>query len=872
MAGCTRSFYRRSADRETYPLIAQHEVFPEDDIGRTRLEPPPESRLSDPNNPDHPPKPPDDPAAALFMDRPGGLRGARGWEKDGVTDAIEPPGWEQVLGLDASGTLKLDQDKAVEIALLDSREYQTALEAVYLIALSLTLNRYEFALHWFGTTATTFTHFGADGTETNTLDSESHLGFTRNLAAGGQLLVDFANSMVFEFTGHTSMVQPRLTVTLLQPLLRHFGRKVRLESLTQAERNLLYAVRDFARFRKQFWAGIAIGGSTGGTGTVIGGEAAALGGGVAVLGGGAATTAPSVTGAAAAAPAVTTTPGGTGARAAAPGAVVATGAPGAAAAAPAAIAVTCGGGAGAAFGGGALQVGAFQGNGYLDLLLAVQTVRNNQDSLKRQEKAYRYYEALYPVRATVVQRDQFYQSFLSARQAVVDAQAVLQSALDAFKLRLGLPPRLPVELDDALLRQFELADPSVERLRDDVETFQRDRLKEMGNPPTAEALRRDYATLHKYADQIRAAARLAAADVDRWGRQLERPARSEEDAEQRARDRAAFDKLTRQLPEVTADLAKRLAQIEQHEAEVTERNREAAWTNLTEQDAKAVLALLDTVIAVQTEARIYLIELPQAEVPEAEALAFAKENRLDLQNRLGIVTDAWRQVWVAANALRGDLNFSASALVTDAKASQYVMGLEFDGPLNRLAERNAYRASLITYQQAKRSYVELSDQIESQVRQDLRQLNRLRVDFDTARQQVLAAARQVESVRLNLAGPAAQQSPTATLDLLQGLSALLFAQNALAANFINFEQQRVQLLLALEALRLDQRGFPTNVSTRPADLTLCGSGSPAGDDSVAGGPAPEGPGPRVRVITVSASPGLAPAARRPEAPGGPAGP
>jgi hypothetical protein len=825
LAGCTRSFYRRSADRETYPTIAEHEVFPAYDIGRTQLKPGPGSRLADPFDPDHPPKPPDDMAAALFMARPGGMKGAKGWEKFGVTNLIEPPGWEQALGLDESGILKLDQVKAVEIALLNSREYQTALEAVYLIALSLTLNRYEFALHWFGTTATTFTHFGSDGTETNTLDSESHLGFTRNFAAGGQLLVDFANSMVFEFTGHTSTVQPGLTVTLLQPLLRHFGRKVRLESLTQGERNLLYAVRDFARFRKQFWAGIAIGGSTGGAGIVIGGEAAALGAGAptpstGVTGAGAATlVAPTMLlGSSISAPAAGAglAPGGTSAAAATPGAVVATGA-----GTPAGVVVSSGAATGAAVGGGALSAAGAQGGGYLDLLLAMQTLRNSQDSLRRQEKAYRYYEALYPVRATVVQRDQFYQSFVAARQAVVDAQAALQSALDSFKLRLGLPPRLPVELDDALLRQFELADPSVERLRDEVEAFQRDRLKEIGNPPTAETLRRDYATLHKYADQIRAAARLAEADVDRWGRRLESPPRAEQDAEQRDRTRAAFEKLTQQLPEVTADLAKRLAEIEQHAAAVTERNREVAWTNLTERDVKSVLAVLDTVIAVQTEARIYLIELPYAGMPESDALAFAKENRLDFQNRLGIVTDAWRQVWVAAKALRGDLNFLASAVVTVAKASQYVMGIEFDGPLDRLAERNAYRASLITYQRAKRSYVELSDQIESQVRQDLRQLDRLRVDFDSAREQVLAAARQVESVRLNLAGPAAQQSPTATLDLLQGLSALLSAQNALAANYISFEQQRVQLLLDLEALQLDQRGFPTDVSIPPADHANC---------------------------------------------------
>ena len=34
------------------------------------------------------------------------------------------------------------------------------------------------------------------------------------------------------------------------------------------------------------------------------------------------------------------------------------------------------------------------------------------------------------------------------------------------------------------------------------------------------------------------------------------------------------------------------------------------------------------------------------------------------------------------------------------------------------------------------------------------------------------------------------------------------ARNALAASYVNFEQQRIQLLLDLEALQLDDRGFP----------------------------------------------------------------
>ena len=125
-AGCTPAHYRKSADRETYRVVAEHIVAPSAEIGRTRLEPDPGSRLFDPFDPDRPPRPPDDPSAALFMARPNGMIGALRWNRDGITDQIQPTGWLQALGIDANGVLKLNQDRAVEIALLNSREYQTA--------------------------------------------------------------------------------------------------------------------------------------------------------------------------------------------------------------------------------------------------------------------------------------------------------------------------------------------------------------------------------------------------------------------------------------------------------------------------------------------------------------------------------------------------------------------------------------------------------------------------------------------------------------------------------------------------------------------------------------------------------------------------
>ena len=49
-----------------------------------------------------------------------------------------------------------------------------------------------------------------------------------------------------------------LGLTLAHRLARA-GRAVTLEPLTQAERNLLYVVRDFAKFRQEFFVFIAAG-------------------------------------------------------------------------------------------------------------------------------------------------------------------------------------------------------------------------------------------------------------------------------------------------------------------------------------------------------------------------------------------------------------------------------------------------------------------------------------------------------------------------------------------------------------------------------------------------------------------------------------
>jgi outer membrane protein TolC len=729
LAGCSRSYYRQQADAETYPIVSQRVLSPAFDIGRTRLEPAPNSRLADPFNPDATPKPPDDPAAAVFMANPYRFRGARTWGRYGYADAIEPPGWEEALALRANGTLKLDQNSSVEIALANSREYQTALEDVYLSALALTLNRFEFDSQWFAVQGVNYARVGASSlpTESNTLTTDGRAGFTRNLAAGGQLLANFANSFVWEFTGKSQFVTGNFGFQFIQPLLRNFGRDVRLEGLTQAERNTLYSVREFARFRKQFWARTAV-----------------------------------------------------------------------------------------------------QSGGYLDLLLQVQLVRNARENLKAQQRNYDDIQSQYQGnKKSVVEVDQALQGLLGARQQILDTEIGLQNSLDQFKIVLGLPPRLPVELDDRPLDQFVVVAPDTEKLRDEVEQFRLARNKEEGAVPDAESLRRSFDDLAKLAEQAESAVRQAESDLKSWQPLLDRPVRPGDDPEARERAAATYRQAAGFPEEGRKALKDLAAAVVRHRAELRDDTRKPAWEALVK-DTKALTEVVDSAIAAQSLARIFRIELPAVDPDEATAIGYAKQNRLDLQNQLALVTDAWRKVIVAANALQSGLSVTAGAnLLTapDARhpfdlsndASRYAVGLQFEGPLNRLAERNQYRAAQISYQRARRAYMALSDQIEQQVRLNLRSLRQSRTSFEISRQRLIAAARQVENERAQQAAPAAAQprggqSRDSTLSTLQALANLNSARNDLAGTFIRYEQQRVQLLLNLEQMQLDARGFPTNAA------------------------------------------------------------
>jgi outer membrane protein TolC len=723
--GCSRSFYRRSADRETYQAVAQHSDEARWPIASPYITPPPQSRLYDPFDPDHPPLPPDDPAAAYFMAWPNGIRGSRHFHDNGDAPFIEDPDWLAGLPLNPDGKLELTPERAVELGLLNSRAYHLQLDNLYLTALGLTLNRFEFDCHWFLTNNTLWTNFGSSATEVDTLNTASTFGFTRNLYAGGQLMAEVANSFLFTFSGvNKTVATTDVTATLTQPLLRGAGRWFRLEPLTEAERTVLYTVRDFARFRKQFYVAL--------------------------------TTA--------------------------------------------------------------------QANGYLALLLQVQNVRDLESDLKSQEQNLRMHEALFKAESvSTIQVDQALQSYLQSKLALLQAQTTLENSLDTYKLALGLPPSLPITLDDSQLKPFQLQAPELEQVQAQVENFFAG-FREREQPPTLQELRDGFATLGQFRQGAEALVDRVAAEVKQWQGHV---GKGSDDVQLSARERETYESLARQLPDMRRELADLGRDIAADAGALNEAGRKKGWDAIQNR-SRQLIALLAQLYVLETQVRVYLIRLKPIPFTLPEASAYARENRLDLMNQRGRVIDAWRQVGVTANLLRSGLTVTGSVnLATQpfadapvdlrSSASTYTAGVQFDGPLNRQAERNAYRASQIAYQEARWGFMALGDGIEAQIRQDIRTLEQERTNFGIARLALITAARQVEASRDRLLLVERAGDTTTTIDILNALNALLQAKTRLIGSWINYETTRVQLLLDTDALQLTPRGLPADEPDHDTD-------------------------------------------------------
>ena len=285
LAGCSQSQHRLNADREAYCTIAERNHDPRWSESDISIDMDPRSRYFDPYNPDCSPMPQDDPASHQYMHCVDGKKGWKHWGRNGVRVQLENPQWRVQLGeyaeLTEQNEVKLDVDSAVRLAYVNSPLNQNALETLYLTSLDVTGERFRLDTQFFGGTGLAYRHQGSQSPATigfnpilnryvvagpfntpeiNRLTVTNDLSATRRFATAGEVLVGFANSFAFEFTGNdVSLASSLANFSFIQPLLRGAGRDVALEQLTLSERRLLANLRAYSQFRQGFFTQIVIG-------------------------------------------------------------------------------------------------------------------------------------------------------------------------------------------------------------------------------------------------------------------------------------------------------------------------------------------------------------------------------------------------------------------------------------------------------------------------------------------------------------------------------------------------------------------------------------------------------------------------------------
>lgn len=791
-AGCTRAFYRQQADCEALAIIDRADSDPRWRLFDYRIYPDPRSRFYSPDNTDYPPMTPDDPAAHRLMHCVDCKHGYPCWHNNGDSPHVESPFWQNYLPLNEDGSLTLNFKDSVLLAYIDSRDYQSQLESLYLSALDVTFERFRFDVQFFGTNNTTALFAGPISAGrpggSNTLTTTTTPSFQRMLASGGQLMVEAANTIMWQFAGPTSNVNTTLaSFTFTQPLLRGASRAVVLERLTLAERNLLYNVRAMYRYQQGFYVQLftgragaqgpqRLGGLTGGTG--LQGFSGVGAGGFGRIG------------------AVGTS-------------------------------ATTGGG----FTGGA---GAAQANGYLGLLQDALQIQNLEANVNGLRDSLAQLEAAYDAgRIDRFQVDLARQALFNAQSRLLTARAAYQTDKDSYKLQLGLPPHLEVNIEDPLLDQFELLQPELL----DVQHETGELLDRLRNPDVPRAAPLDEEDIRLALDVRRAAAaRFGSLEADFQRLRESQPKRVESLRALRERSQQEGIEVG-PIAYSEAAFLKRVAEIERDYASLTQEFDEVSGQILALSQSgprqrltsrarlielmTTVSSILERLLLVQARARLDAVTLINIDLDPIKALRIAAQHRLDWMNARAAVVDQFRLIQFNANALKAGLNLVVSGDLGTVgnnpvnfrgSNGSLSVGLQFDAPLTRLAERNNYRQSIIQYVQARRSYMQFVDSVDWQLRNDLRTIRLNQLNFELRRAAVFIAIDQVDVTTLRLRQPPrpGEQNmlgATAARDLVDSLTNLLNVQNDFLSVWVNYELQRVGLDFDLGTMMLDDQGL-----------------------------------------------------------------
>lgn len=292
----------------------------------------------------------------------------------------------------------------------------------------------------------------------------------------------------------------------------------------------------------------------------------------------------------------------------------------------------------------------------------------------------------------------------------------------------------------------------------------------------------------------------------------------------------------RRQAELTRALADegRRTQADLGRIEQSELNAENTWVNSVRSYSQS-LDQFKILLGISTDTPIVLddreLELLRdrgilhPSISGEDAVAVARVARLDLYNVRDETDDAERKIKVAANALQPNLDLVVSGNVDsepgqdtfntlDFQRARWSAGFDVDLALDRKAERNAYRTSLISYERALRELSLAEDNVTLDVRNAWRSLDQARWDYENRKLALDLAARRVEEQDLR-----AELGIAISLDQIDAQNDYTDAQNELTDALIRHTIARLAFWRDMGILFIKENGQWEDISDVPADAS-----------------------------------------------------
>ena len=669
---------------------------------------------------------------------------------------LENRQWRKFLPVDANGSVLLNLETAMELALLHSREFQQQKEALYLSALDVTYERFQLGpVPFAGVSGQVSQEIDEDSSD---FQSRAKAGFRGIAGRGTSWVVSLANRLSIELSGGDVEVGGSLAnLTVTQPLLRGASRRIYLEKLTQSERSLLADARSLEQFRQGFFLHVVLGSNPAGT-VGSSGVISAI------------------------------SPPSTGV------------------------------------------------SGFLGLVQELQRIRNQEANVAKLNDSLLQLEAAFEAGriGSRLQVDQARQALFNGQSRLLAAKSSFANRQDGYKLFLGLPPDLSMRVMDDYIESFRLSDSDLVGLQEEVNNI----LSAVRNPDEVRTIE----SLRAYFDQI-------------IGMQV----RTELSMDNLREDFAKFQQVLPLRKKGFASLRKRSDLKELGMGEDTFRDRDldnlmeelnstingvssslrVFYQSLDQWDDESESLPLDIIRGrlsallngfsgtllelslVKASARLESIIMEGVMISPKDSTEVASSYRMDWKNNRAALVNVWRKADLAKEDLKSDLDLvlsgdlgsdSMGAGQFESDESRIRVGIELDTPLSKVRERNRYKASLLRYQQARRSYLAYEDSILRAFRAHQRLAKLFQLNFELSRAAVRGAIAQVDLARMRLDEPPqpgrnAQFGATTARDLVNALNDLLDASNSFVEVWIGYEAMRMRYAYDLGTMQLSEEGI-----------------------------------------------------------------